>query len=212
MYMAGQMFPDRKDYTYGDYCTWPADERWEIIDGEAFDMTPAPTPFHQELQADLVAQFRSFLRGKPCRVIPSPVDVLLPKGDEVDELVRTVVQPDIIVVCDADKIGEKRVRGAPDLVVEILSPATASRDMLLKRRKYEQAGVREYWLVHPQDRIVTVFLRETGETFGAPSYHPDIGRVAVTVLPGLEIDLGLAFPPLPPRVVRNHPRGYHGTS
>lgn len=198
----------KKKYTYGDYCTWPEDERWEIIDGEAFAMTPAPTPLHQELLVDLVAQFRTFLRGKPCRVIPSPVDVLLPKGNEGDEVVKTVVQPDLIVVCDASKIGEKRVRGAPDLAVEIISPSSVSRDVILKRRKYEKAGVREFWLVYPQDRTVMVFLRDADGVFGKPNFYPDNGKIAVSVLPGLEIDLGLAFPPRPVIVVRNHPGEY----
>lgn len=206
--MTGRPSTGKKKYTYGDYCTWPDDERWEIIDGEAFDMSPAPTPLHQELQADLVTQFRTFLRGKTCRVIPSPIDVLLPKAEEADEFVKTVVQPDIIVVCDPEKIGEKRVRGAPDLAIEILSPSSASRDVILKRRKYEKAGVREFWTIYPQERLVMVYHREKAGAFGKPSYYSDIGKIPVSVLPGLEIDLGLAFPPLPKKVVRNYPGEY----
>ncbi len=194
-------------FTYGDYLTWPDEERWEIIDGEAFAMTAAPALDHQELLAELVTQFRTFLRGKPCRIFPDP-DVILPRADEADDQVRTVVRPDLVVVCDPAKMDGKRIRGGPDLAIEILSPATASHDCLRKRRLYEQAGVREFWLVHPADRIVTVFHLGSDGTYGKPLYHDRESKVAVSVLPGLEIDLGLLFPPLEP-AVRESPREYH---
>ena len=193
-------------FTYGDYLTWPEEERWEIIDGEAFDMAAAPALDHQELLAELITQFRTFLRGKPCRVFPDP-DVILPRGGEADEQVGTVVRPDLAVVCDASKMDGKRIRGVPDLAIEILSPSTASHDCLRKRRLYEQAGVREFWLVHPADRIVTVFHLGPDGTHGKPHYHDRESKVAVSVLPGLEIDLSLLFPPLD-RVVRESPREY----
>ncbi len=198
---------DKKVFTYGDYLTWPDDERWEIIDGEPYALTPAPIPTHQEVVADLVAQIRPFLRGKPCKVYPSPIDLLIPEGDEADEDVRTVVQPDILVVCDPAKIGEKRIRGAPDLVIEVISPSTSSRDAILKRRRYERAGAREFWMVHPVDRMVTVFRLGADGTFDKPVYYDDTGKIEVVATPGLVVDLSLVFPPLP-RVVRESPAPY----
>ncbi|NLI79605.1 MAG: Uma2 family endonuclease [Candidatus Riflebacteria bacterium] len=198
--------PRAATFTYGDYLTWPEGERWEIIDGEAFDMTAAPALDHQELLAELVTQFRTFLRGKPCRVFPDP-DVILPRADEADDQVRTVVRPDLVVVCDPTKMDGKRIRGGPDLAIEILSPSTASHDCLRKRRLYEQAGVREFWLVHPADRIVTVFHLGSDGTYGKPHYHDRESKVAVSVLPGLETDLSLLFPPLE-TVVRESRREY----
>ncbi|RCK80731.1 MAG: hypothetical protein OZSIB_3044 [Candidatus Ozemobacter sibiricus] len=193
-------------FTYGDYLVWPSDERWELIDGEAFDMSAAPSLDHQEMLGELGAQLRTFLRGKSCRVFLAP-DVILPRGDEADAAVRTVVRPDLAVVCDPAKMDGKRIRGAPDLVIEILSPATASHDCLRKRRVYEKAGVREFWLVHPVDRIVTVFRRTGQNGFGPPDYYDADSKVPVSVVPGLEVDLSLLFPPLI-QEVRESPRQY----
>ncbi|HEY9071661.1 MAG TPA: Uma2 family endonuclease [Candidatus Ozemobacteraceae bacterium] len=199
--------PRNRRYTYADYLTWPDEERWEIVDGEAYAMTPAPTPAHQSVVIELGTQFHAFLRGTPCRVFPAPIDLLIPAGDEPDEEVDTVVQPDLIVICDEKKIGEKRIRGAPDLVIEVSSPATSSRDAILKRRRYERAGAREFWLVHPTDRLVTVFRLGIDKTFDKPLYFDAEGRIDVGVLPGLTIDLAQVFPPQP-RVVRQSPFPY----
>ncbi|HOY68180.1 MAG TPA: Uma2 family endonuclease [Candidatus Ozemobacteraceae bacterium] len=199
--------PQNRRYTYADYLTWPDEERWEIVDGEAHAMTPAPTPLHQSVVIELGTQFHTFLRGKPCRVFPAPIDLLIPVGDEPDEEVATIVQPDLIVVCDEKKVGGKRIRGAPDLVIEVSSPATSSRDAIVKRRCYERAGAREFWLVHPIDRLVTVFRLGADGTFDKPLYFDSEGRIDVTVLPGLTIDLALVFPPQP-RVVRQSPFPY----
>ncbi len=193
-------------FTYGDYLSWSDDERWELIDGEAFDMSAAPALDHQELLGELITQVRTFLRGKPCRVFPDP-DVIFPQGNEADAAVRTVVRPDLVVVCDPAKMDGKRIRGAPDLVIEILSPATASHDCLRKRRLYEKVGVREFWLVHPADRIVTVFRTTGKKGFSPPEYYDADSKVPVSVLPGLEVDLSLLFPPIT-REVRESPRHY----
>lgn len=199
---------EKKGFTYADYLTWPDDERWEIIDGEALAMTPAPSPSHQSVIAEILTQIHTFLRGKPCRVFPAPIDLLLPAGDEPDEEVRTVVQPDIVVVCNPTHIGEKRLRGAPDLVIEVISPSTASRDAILKRRRYEQAGTREFWMVHPVDRMATVFRRGADGTFDKPVYYDDTGKIEVATIPGLVVDLSLVFPPVP-RVERERPAPSH---
>lgn len=195
-----------RKFTYEEYLTWPAEERWEIHEGEAIDMTPSPAIEHQEIIVELGAQFRVFLRGKPCRVI-FDFDVILPTQREEDEQVTTVVRPDLIVVCDSEKLDGKRVRGAPDLIVEVLSPRTASYDCIRKRRFYEADGVKEFWLVHPSERIITVFHAGKGKSFGSPQYYDGTGKIAVSVLPGLEIDLSLVFPP-PPKVVKESPKPF----
>lgn len=137
-------------YTYRDYRSWPDDERWELIRGEAW-MMGAPTTAHQRLSAELYrAIFAALPEDGPCEVFYAPVDVLLPRrpADDDDE-VDTVVQPDLIVVCDPAKVRDSFVRGAPDLVVEILSPSTSGKDQREKYRVYEEAGVREYWIIDP---------------------------------------------------------------
>lgn len=200
--------PKNEGYTYGDYLTWSDDERWEIIDGEAFDMTPAPTTLHQEISGNLLGLLWTFLREKPCKVFPAPFDVRLPKGNEADETVRTVIQPDIIIVCDEKKIDERGMRGAPDIAVEILSPSTASRDHILKRRLYERHGVKEYWLIDPTNRIMHVYRTNVAETFDEFETLDDQSALETTLLPGLSIRLTEVFPKLPPRVVRESPNKY----
>ena len=201
----------KKLYTYGDYLNWPEDQRWEILDGEAFAMTPAPTTDHQRISRELTLAIGGWLAGKPCEMFVAPVDVLMPKGNEADEKITTVVQPDILVVCDPDKVKRRGIRGAPDFVIEIVSPATVSRDQVRKRRLYERHGVREYWVVHPDDRLVTVYRRaKRGETFAASEvFDVDGLQLEVGVLPGLVVDFGRVFPARPV-VVRESPGPYPG--
>lgn len=171
-----------KRFTYADYRNWPDDERWELIDGEAYAMAPAPTISHQTLAGQLFRQIDEALDGAPCRALIAPVDVLLPASDEADDRSTTVVQPDILVVCDPAKLTERNVRGAPDWIIEVLSPATARHDHLTKRALYERAGVREYWLVHPVDRIVTVYTLKDGQ-YGGPEIAEMAGERSPTIFP-----------------------------
>ncbi len=195
-------------FTYADYLTWPGDECWELIDGVPYDMTPSPLRVHQRILLRLAVFLERFFEEKPCEVNISPFDVLLPEKDEADEAVRTVVQPDISVVCNSEKLDDRGCRGAPDLVIEILSPSTASYDAIVKRRRYERAGVREYWLVDPANRIVTIQTRQADGTFGRTTYFGADDHLSTDLFPGLDIDLSRVFPPLPPRIVRESPRGY----
>ncbi|HBG05271.1 MAG: hypothetical protein A2075_20855 [Geobacteraceae bacterium GWC2_58_44] len=141
-------------FTYSDYLRWPEDERWEIIDGEAYAMTPAPSIRHQRISRFLISLFTQFLKGKNCEPFQAPTDVVL------DE--RNIVQPDLLIVCDKNKTTEKNVQGAPDLVVEILSPSTALKDKREKRDLYERFGVREYLIVYPAEEIVERFTLADG--------------------------------------------------
>jgi Uma2 family endonuclease len=184
---------DDSGYTYRDYLSWPDEERWELIDGVAYCMSPAPAPRHQEHLVELVSQFAAHLRRKPCRVYVAPFDVRLPDGDEADEKIRTVVQPDLVVICDATKIDERGCRGAPDLAIEILSPSTGSKDQVQKLGLYERHGVREYWVVDPGTRVTRVYLLRDDGRYGRDVAYPAGAAVPVATLQGLVIDTGLVF-------------------
>jgi Uma2 family endonuclease len=184
--------PDR--FTYGDYYNWDDGERWELIDGEAYCMSPAPTRLHQEILGGMHAQIYASLAGKPCRVYMAPFDIRLPKGNEADALIDTVVQPDISVICESKKLDDRGCRGAPDWIIEILSPSTAARDQIRKRDLYEREGVREYWLVHPQDKMLYIY-RLVDSGYGPPEILPTEGITPVACLAGVEIDWARVFLP-----------------
>jgi len=180
-------------FTYGNYVTWPDDERWELIDGYAYNMSPAPSRRHQQISRELIIAIGVFLADKPCDVYDAPFDVRLPDTNEVDELVENVVQPDIVVVCDEKKLDEKGCRGAPDLIIEILSPSTGAKDLKIKLGLYERHGVKEYWVVHPTDNTVMVFNLNKNKLYGRPVVYDEKDKITTPILKGLEIDLGLVF-------------------
>ncbi len=180
-------------FTYGDYRTWNDDERWELIDGVPYCMSPAPSPRHQLLLGELHRQFANWLRGKPCQVFIAPIDVRLAESDEHDDEITTVVQPDLSVICDKSRLDNTGYRGAPELVVEILSPSTAQKDLKTKLARYERAGVREYWIVDPAAKIVLVFILQGDGQYGRPSVYVDTDRPQVNIFPDLEIDLTAVF-------------------
>jgi Uma2 family endonuclease len=194
--MSAASLADRP-HTYGDLRRWSGDTRWELVDGQAYAMT-APSWQHQSVAAGLVVQLLAYFRANGCRVLPAPFDVRLPRSDEPDDAIETVVQPDISVVCDLGKLDERGCRGAPDLVIEILSPSTAARDQLTKRALYERHGVREYWIVHPIDRIVTIHRRGAGGAFGLPELFEARGSLPIAGFAGLTVDWDDAFADVPP--------------
>jgi len=177
---------DRR-YTYSDYLEWDDDQRWELIDGVRFLMS-APSTRHQELSSNLHGLLFILLRGKPCTVFSAPFDVRL----NADTLDNTVVQPDILVICDRAKLDKAGCIGAPDFVIEIMSPSTSSRDRHLKFDLYRKVGVREYWIVEPDTKKVSAhillnedyIIRVYGETDTAP----------ISVLDNCTIDLAEVFP------------------
>jgi Uma2 family endonuclease len=154
-------------FTYADYCRWPDEQRWELIHGEAYAMT-APLRIHQKISGEIFRQIGNYLQDKPCEPYIAPFDVRLPKKDEADEKVDTVVQPDIAVICDPGKLDDKGCRGAPDWVIEVLSPSTALKDMNLKRDLYQTHGVREYWLIHPAERWLMVYRLNAQGLYALP--------------------------------------------
>jgi Uma2 family endonuclease len=175
-------------YTYADYEEWDESLHCEIIDGKSV-MGATPSYMHQRISIQISTLLNIFLKGKPCKVIPAPFTVrLFPKRDKSDD---TVVEPDILVVCDQSKIHHESCQGAPDLVVEILSPSTARSDRVVKLRKYLKAGVREYWIVDPDHKIVEVCLLEDDRYSYSTYDETDI--LPVTVLPGCELTLSEVF-------------------
>ena len=185
----GALPKEDRYFTYTDYREWELaeGERFELIYGEAFAMA-APNEQHQLILVELSTQFHVFLKGKSCKVIPAPYDVrLFYAEDESDD---TVVQPDITLVCDKAKRGPEGCRGAPDLVVEILSPSHDAIKMNRKFKLYQQAGVREYWIVDPQNKGLTVF--RFGEDLVFSNYKSS-DTVSVATIPGLNISLEQVF-------------------
>lgn len=178
--------PDHRHYTYADDSSWPDDVRYELINGVAFLMSPASTLDHQDVVGEIYRQLANTLEGQPGRAYVSPVDVRVPRADEDDADIDTVVQPDVLVICDRAKTDRRGVRGGPDFVVEVLSHGTASHDHVRKRRVYARGGVREYRLVHPVDRTLTVYRLEQGR-FGGAEVTELAGETPVGILPGVVI-------------------------
>lgn len=184
---------DDKKYTYKDYSAWPDDEKWELIDGTAYAMSPAPSRYHQDISRELLRQFANYLLEKPCKVYSAPFDVRLPVKNEKDEDITTVVQPDLAVVCDKDKLDDKGCKGSPTLVIEIVSPETAQKDMKEKFNLYERVGVKEYWIIQPTDKTVMVFKLESNGRYGRPGMYTDEDEVKVGILEDLAINLKQVF-------------------
>ena len=183
----------KESYTFADCLTWPENERIELIDGEAVMMSP-PSTVHQKISGELFRQLANFLEGKKCEVFSAPFGVrLFEKDGDSPENVDTMVEPDISVICDRDKLDRHGCKGAPDLIVEILSPSTQRRDRLIKLELYQRAGVREYWLVSPEEQTVQVLLFTNGLLLPRELYKK--GDVAeVNVLEGCFLELEKVFP------------------
>ncbi|MDO5105540.1 Uma2 family endonuclease [Capnocytophaga sp.] len=176
-------------YTYADYLLWKFKERVELFKGKIFAMSPAPARVHQEVLRNLYDTFSRVFRGQKCKLYFAPFDVRLPqKNGEV----VTVVQPDLCVICDLSKLDEKGCQGAPDLVVEIVSPGNSKREMKNKLNLYEEAGVQEYWVVHPSEKAIFIYVLEAGK------YRPlkpiFEGEIFASVLfPELKVDADQVF-------------------
>ncbi|MDR2622112.1 MAG: Uma2 family endonuclease [Dysgonamonadaceae bacterium] len=182
-------------YTYADYQTWMDDKRRELINGIVYLMG-APTRFHAGVSAALQSIFYWFIKKRKgeCKVYHAPFDVRLPQnGKTADNEIYTVVQPDICVVCDPEKLDDRGCIGAPDLIVEVQSPSTAKRDLNEKFFKYEESGVREYWVVYPKEKALTVFLLQENGKYNAGKTYEYEGKVPVSIFKGLKIDIKELF-------------------
>lgn len=175
------------EFTYRDYMRWPNGERWQLLDGRAVAMA-TPTVAHQSVVLELATQLRNQLLGKSCTALIGPLGVRLPVANEPDALIRTVFEPDVLVICDPSKIDKSGIRGAPDFIIEVLSPSTARFDQIQKRKAYELAGVREFWLVDIPGGVLTIY-RQVDAVFAPPEIVCAQGLIAITALPGLALDL-----------------------
>ncbi|MBP7552199.1 MAG: Uma2 family endonuclease [Spirochaetes bacterium] len=184
--------PDQK-YTYADYKKWDDDERWELIYGEAYNMSPAPRRRHQRISGEIYREIANYLNGKTCEVYNAPFDVRLPlTKDDSDIKIDTVVQPDIVVVCNQNKLDDAGCIGAPDLVIEIISESTANRDLKIKFNLYEQVGVKEYWIIFPDENVIQIFKLVNGE-YGKPEVCGLDDKITVGLFPDLTIDCNAIF-------------------
>jgi Uma2 family endonuclease len=179
---------DEHYHTYADYLTWSRDYGDELINGTAYVREPpCPSWPHQMIVVELCYQAAKALEGKRCDVCVAPFDVRLPKSNEEDDLVDTVVQPDVLIITDRKKIDTRGVRGAPDWVAEVLSPSTARHDQTIKLAAYERAGVREVWLIDPVDRTLTIHQLKAGKYEPATPLELK-GRTQLTAVPDVTID------------------------
>lgn len=162
-----ELVHEKAHYTYRDYKTWGEDFRCELWYGQPVMMSPAPRRRHQELLGNLYKQISRYLEGKPCQVYLAPLDVFLVEGDESLEDCDLVLQPDLMVVCDQNKLIDEGIRGSPDFIIEILSHTTAMRDQSEKKVLYESRGVREYWVANPETLEVFRYVLDQGR-YGLP--------------------------------------------
>lgn len=181
-----------KKYTYAHYLAFPDDERWEIIDGVPY-MQSAPTWQHQRISGELFRQISNYLLHKSCEVFASPFDLRLSEEEVIDEDVPNVIQPDLVVICDKSQLKGTGSFGVPSLVIEILSPSTAKTDRLIKFKMYEKSGVKEYWIVEPDLKLVSVFILQDNNRYGRTELYTEIDQVKVSIFPDLVIDLNTVF-------------------
>jgi len=189
----------QRKYTYADYLTWDKSERIELIDGVPYHtyggpviegapvMQAAPTTAHQSVSFELSGQLHRFLKGKPCKAFTAPFTVRLNAADNDD----ITLEPDIVVVCDSSKLDDRGCKGAPDLVIEILSPSTARKDRIIKFQKYQWAGVREYWILDPDTKTLQACILENGRYF--VTGYTDADTAPIHVLAGCRINLKDVF-------------------
>jgi Uma2 family endonuclease len=174
-------------YKYTDYAALDNDKRYELIDG-VLHLMSSPSETHQRVSRKLLVHLANHLDGKPCEVFSAPFDVCLNAAGDND---NTVVQPDIMIICDKNKLDGKRCNGAPDMIIEILSPSSTGRDMLIKYKKYQEAGVREYWIADPENKAVYVNILDNGEY--ALYEFRDNSSIPVHILDGCEISIEHIF-------------------
>lgn len=183
-----------KRYTFADYLTWMDDTRRELIDGFIKLMSPAPKRIHQEISSNLHGFLWNYIRKKKCKIYDAPFDVRLPEnGDTADNKTYTVVQPDLCIVCDLSKLDDRGCIGAPDFIIEIISKKNPQHDTDTKFKLYEKHGVREYWIVHPQDQTVNVFVLDENGKYQFGGLYAKGQKVKVNIFDNFYIDLGEVF-------------------
>jgi Uma2 family endonuclease len=178
--------PHPKKVTYADYLTWPDEPRYEIINGIPY-LQAAPSRQHQRIVSQLMGELYLFLKGRPCEVYTAPFDVRLSASEDEEEY--HVIQPDISVICDKEKLDEKGCKGAPDFIVEVLSPSTWQRDRIEKMNQYQKHGVREYLLIYPNEKIVEQYnLCENGK-YETPQIYNETDVFHSTIFPEFQLNM-----------------------
>lgn len=180
-------------YSYADYLRWDENERWEIIEGTPYDMLPAPARIHQDILGKLYLPIANYLKGKKCKVYLAPFDVRLAEKYEDDSQIETVVQPDLSVFCDEKKLDERGAKGAPDWVIEILSPGSSKKDIHEKLLLYQKYGVKEYWLVNYNDKVVTVLILDNNGKYPLGKSYCLKEKISPSAFPRLIINLKSVF-------------------
>ena len=178
-------------YTYADYLTWQIAERIELIKGKIWKMSPAPSSRHQVISGTLFGFLWQHFRKSPCQVFTAPFDITFTKEEEKKQA-KTVLQPDISIICDPNKIDKRGCNGAPDLVVEILSPGNSRREMRHKYEIYEEYGVQEYWVVRPYEENVQIFSLVDGKFIGRQPVYKE-QQLTSYIFPDFTIDLEEVF-------------------
>ena len=181
-----------KRYSYAEYLTWQFQERLELIKGKIFKMSPAPARRHQEVSAKLFYYLMDYLKDQSCDIYTAPFDVRFPKS-QGDENTFTVVQPDICIICDKNKLDDRGCVGAPDMIIEILSPATSAKDATVKFDLYEEQGVKEYWMVSPGENLLDVFLLDENGKYRWMKKYTENDKVKVNIFDDLYIDMAEVF-------------------
>ena len=182
-----------KRYSYADYVQWTFEDRLELIKGKIFKMTLAPAPVHQRLSWRIAGELYNNLKEKSCQAYPAPFDVRLPrKGENDDKKIFTVVQPDVSIICDSSKVDERGCTGAPDIVLEILSPGNNQKELQNKYEVYRESGVKEYWIVSPQDSTFLKYTLIDGK-YQASKLMTSGEIVTTPILPGFELELETVF-------------------
>lgn len=180
-------------YSYASYLNWLFPERVELIAGKIFKMSPAPSSVHQVVVGNIFLKLGNFLKKQPCKVFISPFDVRFPGKSDDDKEIFTVLQPDICVICDRSKIDVRGCIGAPDLVVEVLSPGNTRMELLNKYRVYEEFGVKEYWIVSQSDQNILIYTLNEDGKFQPSKIFTLSEKITSTVLPGFELALDDIF-------------------
>lgn len=183
-----------KRYTYADYLKWQFQERLELIKGYIYEMSPAPSRRHQDIVWNLNVMIGNYIKGHPCKAYSAPFDVRLPVRDrKSNQEITTVLQPDICVICDLSKLDDKGCLGAPDLVIEVLSPGNSLREIDQKFNVYEESGVREYWVIYPEYSHVNIFLLDESGRFVGQHPKNNGELLCSAVFPELVINLSEVF-------------------
>jgi Uma2 family endonuclease len=183
-----------KQYTYADYLTWFDEKRRELYNGFIKLMSPAPTKSHQKIIANIHLILGNYFKKKQCEVFFAPFDVRLYRnGEKENDKINTVVQPDICVICDHDKLDEHGCIGAPDLIIEVVSKNNSKRDVKDKYKMYEEHGVREYWMVFPFEKTVLVYVLNTEKKYVQAGIYAEDERIKVNIFEGLYVDLTEVF-------------------